>query len=102
MRIISGKYGGRRITPPANMPHTRPTTDIAKEGLFIRTQKGLPPGILVEVELYLPSGEILKMQGVVKRTIKTPYQQIKNWYQKWSKSLLFKLIYKIPVEILGF
>lgn len=34
MRIISGKYGGRRINPPANMPHTRPTTDIAKEGLF--------------------------------------------------------------------
>jgi 16S rRNA (guanine966-N2)-methyltransferase len=34
MRIISGKYGGRRIQPPANMPHTRPTTDIAKEGLF--------------------------------------------------------------------
>ncbi len=34
MRIISGKYGGRRINPPSNMPHTRPTTDIAKEGLF--------------------------------------------------------------------
>ena len=34
MRIISGKYGGRRISPPANMPYTRPTTDIAKEGLF--------------------------------------------------------------------
>ena len=34
MRIMSGKYGGRRIHPPANMPHTRPTTDIAKEGLF--------------------------------------------------------------------
>jgi 16S rRNA (guanine966-N2)-methyltransferase len=34
MRIISGKFGGRRISPPANMPHTRPTTDIAKEGLF--------------------------------------------------------------------
>ncbi|MFM9653894.1 RsmD family RNA methyltransferase, partial [Streptomyces galilaeus] len=34
MRIISGKWGGRRINPPANMPHTRPTTDIAKEGLF--------------------------------------------------------------------
>lgn len=34
MRIISGKFGGRRINPPANMPHTRPTTDIAKEGLF--------------------------------------------------------------------
>ena len=34
MRIISGKFGGRKISPPANMPHTRPTTDIAKEGLF--------------------------------------------------------------------
>ena len=34
MRIISGNWGGRRIAPPANMPHTRPTTDIAKEGLF--------------------------------------------------------------------
>lgn len=34
MRIIGGELGGRRIQPPANMPHTRPTTDIAKEGLF--------------------------------------------------------------------
>ncbi|MFY7651249.1 MAG: RsmD family RNA methyltransferase [Chitinophagaceae bacterium] len=34
MRIITGKFGGRRIQPPANMPHTRPTTDIAKQGLF--------------------------------------------------------------------
>ncbi len=34
MRIISGKWGGRRIHPPAKMPYTRPTTDIAKEGLF--------------------------------------------------------------------
>ncbi|HDZ62599.1 MAG TPA: hypothetical protein ENH40_05590 [Nitrospirae bacterium] len=58
--------------------YTGITSDISKEGIFIRTQKGLPPGITVEVELYLPSGEMLKMQGVVKRTIKTPYQQIKN------------------------
>lgn len=34
MRIISGTMGGRKINPPANMPYTRPTTDIAKEGLF--------------------------------------------------------------------
>jgi len=34
MRIVSGKWGGRKISLPANMPHTRPTTDIAKEGLF--------------------------------------------------------------------
>lgn len=34
MRIITGKYGGRRINPPSKMPYTRPTTDVAKEGLF--------------------------------------------------------------------
>jgi len=34
MRIIGGTLGGRRIDPPARMPHTRPTTDRAREGLF--------------------------------------------------------------------
>src|ERR1700759_138068 len=34
MRTISGSLGGRKIHPPAKMPYTRPTTDIAKEGLF--------------------------------------------------------------------
>ncbi|HNW88779.1 MAG TPA: 16S rRNA (guanine(966)-N(2))-methyltransferase RsmD [Bacteroidales bacterium] len=33
MRIISGKYGGRRLHPPVNLP-VRPTTDMAKESLF--------------------------------------------------------------------
>ena len=33
MRIIGGKYKGRRIIPPANLK-VRPTTDFAKEGLF--------------------------------------------------------------------
>ena len=33
MRIISGKYKGRRIYPPTNIK-ARPTTDFAKEGLF--------------------------------------------------------------------
>ena len=33
MRIISGKYKGRRIQPPKNLP-VRPTTDMSKEALF--------------------------------------------------------------------
>ncbi|MEZ4837944.1 16S rRNA (guanine(966)-N(2))-methyltransferase RsmD [Flavobacterium sp.] len=33
MRIISGKYKGRRINPPKNLP-VRPTTDMSKEALF--------------------------------------------------------------------
>ncbi|HUH26369.1 MAG TPA: 16S rRNA (guanine(966)-N(2))-methyltransferase RsmD [Flavobacterium sp.] len=33
MRIISGKFKGRRITAPKNLP-VRPTTDLSKESLF--------------------------------------------------------------------
>jgi len=33
MRIISGKFKGRRITAPKNLP-VRPTTDMSKESLF--------------------------------------------------------------------
>lgn len=34
MRIISGKFGGRRFNPPAKNWPTRPTTDVSKEALF--------------------------------------------------------------------
>jgi 16S rRNA (guanine966-N2)-methyltransferase len=34
MRIISGKFRGRKFIPPAKHWPTRPTTDVAKEGLF--------------------------------------------------------------------
>ncbi len=34
MRIIGGKFKGRRFYPPADNWPTRPTTDFAKEGLF--------------------------------------------------------------------
>lgn len=33
MRIIGGRYKGRRINPPSNFK-ARPTTDFAREGLF--------------------------------------------------------------------
>jgi 16S rRNA (guanine966-N2)-methyltransferase len=33
MRIISGKFRGRRLNPPGNLP-LRPTTDMAREALF--------------------------------------------------------------------
>jgi 16S rRNA (guanine(966)-N(2))-methyltransferase RsmD len=33
MRIVSGKFRGRRLKPPTHLP-VRPTTDFAKEGLF--------------------------------------------------------------------
>ena len=33
MRIVGGIFGGRRFSPPARIP-ARPTTELAKEGLF--------------------------------------------------------------------
>lgn len=33
MRIVGGAFSGRRFNPPAGIP-ARPTTDVAKEGLF--------------------------------------------------------------------
>lgn len=53
MRIIGGAYGGRRFQPPSSMPHTRPTTDIAKGGLFN----------IIENNLELPSLKTLDVFG---------------------------------------
>ena len=58
--------------------YTGITSNLSKEGIFIRTQKGLPPQTIIEIELYLASGKAIKLRGQVKRTIKTPFQAIKN------------------------
>ena len=58
MRIISGEHGRRRINPPANMPHTRPTTDIAKEGLFNIISNNLDIEELKTLDLFGGTGNI--------------------------------------------
>ncbi len=72
MRIISGKYGGRRISPPSKMPHTRPTTDIAKEGLFNILQNNLDFTVLKTLDLFGGTGCIsyeLASRGAIDLTI---------------------------------
>ena len=72
MRIISGTLGGRRINPPANMPHTRPTTDIAKEGLFNILQNHLDFEELKTLDFFGGTGSItyeLASRGVADLTI---------------------------------
>jgi 16S rRNA (guanine966-N2)-methyltransferase len=72
MRIISGNLGGRRIQPPANMPHTRPTTDIAKEGLFNIIHNNLDIESLKTLDLFGGTGCIsyeLASRGATDLTI---------------------------------
>lgn len=58
MRIISGSLGGRKIIPPAVMPFTRPTTDIAKEGLFNILQNTIDFEGLHTLDLFGGTGAI--------------------------------------------
>ena len=72
MRIISGRYGGRRISPPPEMPYTRPTTDIAREGLFNILQNNLEIDTLQTLDLFGGTGSIsyeLASRGATKLTI---------------------------------
>ncbi len=54
------------------------TSNFSKEGLFLRTQKGLPPGTILILELYLHSGEAIRLSGKVVRMVKTPLLPGKN------------------------
>ena len=58
MRIISGELGGRRFNPPSNMPYTRPTTDIAKEGLFNILNNKIDFEDLTVLDLFCGTGNI--------------------------------------------
>ncbi|MBX3253709.1 MAG: RsmD family RNA methyltransferase [Chitinophagaceae bacterium] len=58
MRIIGGTAGGRKFNPPAKMPHTRPTTDIAKEGLFNIIENNLNIAELTTLDLFGGTGSI--------------------------------------------
>ncbi|HVZ58070.1 MAG TPA: RsmD family RNA methyltransferase [Chitinophagaceae bacterium] len=58
MRIIGGELGGRKLTPPARMPYTRPTTDVAKEGLFNVLENNLVLQGLKTLDLFGGTGSI--------------------------------------------
>src|SRR5918993_4193158 len=98
MRIISGSLGGRRISPPANMPHTRPTTDIAKEGLFNILQNNLDFDELKTLDLFGGTGSIsyeLASRGVPDLTIVEKHQAMFDFIRNTAAALKltnFKLV----------
>jgi 16S rRNA (guanine966-N2)-methyltransferase len=98
MRIIGGDMGGRRISPPAKMPHTRPTTDIAKEGLFNVLENNLDLPSLKTLDLFGGTGSIsyeLASRGVRDLTVVEKDPNMFAFIQKTAKSLGLEDFYKV-------
>ncbi|HEY0041690.1 MAG TPA: RsmD family RNA methyltransferase [Flavisolibacter sp.] len=90
MRIISGSLGGRRISPPSHMPYTRPTTDIAKEGLFNILQNNLDFEELKTLDLFGGTGSIsyeLASRGAADLTVVEKDNQMFSFIKKTAADL---------------
>ncbi len=57
MRIVGGIFGGRRFSPPARIP-ARPTTEVAKEGLFNMLNNSMDIEGLKTLDLFGGTGSI--------------------------------------------
>jgi 16S rRNA (guanine(966)-N(2))-methyltransferase RsmD len=94
MRIISGKYGGRTFQPPAKMPYTRPTTDLAKGGLFNVIENNLDIESLKTLDLFGGTGSIsyeLASRGATDQTIVEKDNNMAAFIQQTSQKLGIKL-----------
>ncbi len=105
MRIISGKYGGRKIDPPAKMPHTRPTTDIAKEGLFNILQNSIDIEGAKTLDLFGGTGSIsyeLASRGAEHLTIVEKDLKMAAFIEKNIQHLGMKNLNLIRSEVFQF
>jgi 16S rRNA (guanine966-N2)-methyltransferase len=98
MRIIGGDLGGRRVHPPSKMPHTRPTTDIAKEGLFNVLENNLDLSSLKTLDLFGGTGSIsfeLASRGARDLTVVEKDPVMFAFIQKTAKELGLEEMYKV-------
>jgi 16S rRNA (guanine(966)-N(2))-methyltransferase RsmD len=105
MRIISGIHGGRRISPPSNMPYTRPTTDIAKEGLFNILQNNLDFESLKTLDLFGGTGCIsyeLASRGAPDLTIVEKDNQMYAFIKKTAAELALENFHLLKGEVFKF
>jgi 16S rRNA (guanine966-N2)-methyltransferase len=98
MRIIGGELGGRRVNPPARMPYTRPTTDIAKEGLFNILENNLDLSALRTLDLFGGTGSIsyeLASRGVRDLTVVEKDPAMFAFIQKSAEGLGLSAFLKV-------
>lgn len=105
MRIIGGEYGGRRFNPPAKMPYTRPTTDIAKEGLFNVLQHNLDMEGLKTLDLFGGTGSIsyeLSSRGAKDLTIVEKDSAMYEFIKKTTKELRIENMKMVKMDVFKF
>jgi 16S rRNA (guanine966-N2)-methyltransferase len=105
MRIIGGEHGGRKFNPPNNMPYTRPTTDIAKEGLFNVIQNKLDFEELKTLDLFGGTGSIsyeLASRGVTDLTIVEKDTAMYEFIKKTSEALRLENFKVIKMDVFKF
>ncbi|MBO9633389.1 MAG: RsmD family RNA methyltransferase [Chitinophagaceae bacterium] len=105
MRIIGGEHGGRRINPPAKMPYTRPTTDVAKEGLFNIIQNNLDIEGMKTLDLFGGTGSIsyeLASRGAADLTIVEKDTAMFEFIRKTSTDLKLENFKVIKMEVFKF
>lgn len=93
MRIISGKYKGKRLVAPKKLP-VRPTTDMAKEGLFNILNNRFYFDELKVLDLFAGTGNIsfeFASRGVQGITAVDSYPGCVHYISKISSELDFPI-----------
>jgi hypothetical protein len=54
------------------------SSDLSEKGLFIRTRYAMVPGTEVSIKLYLPNGNVAHVKGIVRHSLKTSFNFVKN------------------------
>jgi 16S rRNA (guanine966-N2)-methyltransferase len=105
MRIIGGEHGGRKFNPPSKMPYTRPTTDIAKEGLFNVLQHNLDVEELKTLDLFGGTGSIsyeLASRGAKELTIVEKDSSMYEFIKKTSAELRITNLTAVKMDVFRF
>jgi 16S rRNA (guanine(966)-N(2))-methyltransferase RsmD len=105
MRIIGGELGGRKIRPPAKMPHTRPTTDIAKEGLFNVIANNLDIPSLKTCDLFGGTGSIsyeLCSRGAADCTIVEKDPAMFEYIRNTARELELGQLHPVKMDVFKF
>ncbi|ANH81050.1 hypothetical protein A8C56_08715 [Niabella ginsenosidivorans] len=102
MRIIAGALGGRKINPPAKMPYTRPTTDVAKEGLFNVLQHRIDFDGIKTLDLFGGTGSIsyeLASRGAGDLTIVEKDHTMFEFIKKTAAALKIENIQFVKMDV---